>query len=145
MMRVQHSEASHVKRQLRSISLRIDPPLADADVNTLFARSWPKHVTRSFSAVLERSLGYVAAFDDDRLVGFVNVATDGGVHAFLLDATVDPDYRRQGVGTALVRAAVSVAAERKCEWLHVDFEPSLASFYGVCGFTPTSAGLVRLS
>ena len=40
--------------------------------------------------VLERSLTWVTAHEGDRLVGFVNVAWDGGVHAFLLDTTVHP-------------------------------------------------------
>jgi GNAT superfamily N-acetyltransferase len=129
---------------MTSISLRTNPVLTDAGLNALFARSWPEHRARPFTPVLARSLCYVAAFDADRLIGFVNVATDGGAHAFLLDVTVDPDYRRQGTGTALVRAAISITAETHCEWLHVDYEASRTSFYRACGFTPTSAGLVRL-
>jgi hypothetical protein len=30
-------------------------------------------------------------------------------------------------------------------WLHVDFEPHLEGFYRGCGFTPTPAGLIRLT
>ena len=44
--------------------------------------------------MLARSLTYVAAYDTvgggEQLVGFVNVAWDGGIHAFLLDTTVHP-------------------------------------------------------
>jgi hypothetical protein len=32
-----------------------------------------------------------------------------------------------------------------CEWLHVDFDPHLRSFYfAACGFMPTDAGVIRL-
>lgn len=79
-----------------------------------------------------------------RLIGFVNVAWDGGLHAFLLDTCVDPDRRSTGVGSALVRRASGAAREFGCAWLHVDFEPQLARFYARCGFSPTSAGLLRL-
>lgn len=79
------------------------------------------------------------------LVGFVNVAWDGGDHAFLLDTTVRPDLRRAGIGTELARIAVRHAANAGCEWLEVDFEEHLAAFYlDACGFRPTRAGLIRL-
>ena len=97
-------------------------------------------------ARLERhSLGWVCAREDGRLVGFVNVVWDGGVHAFVLDTVVAPPQRRRGVGSALIRTAVEEARASGCEWLHVDFEPHLRSFYfGVCGFSETSAGLIAL-
>jgi GNAT superfamily N-acetyltransferase len=94
--------------------------------------------------VLERSLAHVGAFDGNRLVGFVNVAWDGGVHAFLLDTSVDKDYQRQGIATLLVKAAEKAARERGAKWLHVDFEPHLRDFYRGCGFRPTEAGLIAL-
>jgi GNAT superfamily N-acetyltransferase len=94
--------------------------------------------------VLKRSLAHVGAYDGDRLVGFVNVAWDGGVHAFLLDTTVHPDVQRQGIATSLVRRAAELAGERGAEWLHVDYEPHLESFYRGCGFRPTGAGLIAL-
>jgi|GEM_PF-3953377 len=52
--------------------------LEDATLNELFARSWPGHISRPFAGVLARSLGFIGAFDSGQLVGFVNVATDGG-------------------------------------------------------------------
>jgi GNAT superfamily N-acetyltransferase len=78
------------------------------------------------------------------LIGFVNVAWDGGAHAFLLDTTVHPDFRRRGIATELVRRVAEAARARGAEWLHVDFEPHLETFYRGCGFAPTAAGLLRL-
>lgn len=95
--------------------------------------------------VRPRSLGWVTAHDDDTLVGFVNVITDGGLHAFILDTAVAASHRHRGIGTGLVRRATVRAREADCEWLHVDFERALSDFYlGSCGFSPTSAGLIRL-
>ena len=79
-----------------------------------------------------------------RLVGFINVATDGGAHAFLLDPTVDPEYRRRGIGQSLVERAIAAARGPNCEWVHVDYEPNLAAFYARAGFRPTEAGLLHL-
>ena len=88
--------------------------------------------------------GWVCATDGARLVGFVNVAWDGGAHAFLLDTSVHRDYQRQGIGTALVREAIALARDGGAEWLHVDYEEGLEPFYRGCGFRPTPAGVLYL-
>jgi GNAT superfamily N-acetyltransferase len=93
----------------------------------------------------DHSLGWVCAYDDTDLVGFVNVAWDGGFHAFVLDMLVAATHRRRGVGTELVAIASAQARGAGCEWLHVDFDPELRDFYiESCGFTATGAGLIAL-
>jgi ribosomal protein S18 acetylase RimI-like enzyme len=96
--------------------------------------------------VRPHSLGWVTArLHEGTLVGFVNVAWDGGDHAFLLDTKVHPSRQRRGIGTELVRLAAQHAAAAGCEWLEVDFDEELAPFYcEACGFAPTSAGLLHL-
>lgn len=111
---------------------------------TLWTLAWgeagPTNLKR-----LDHSLTWVCAYDGLQLIGFVNVAWDGGVHAFLLDTTVHPEFQRRGLGRELVRRAAEVAREQGMDWLHVDFEPHLLSFYRACGFGPTETGLMRLS
>jgi GNAT superfamily N-acetyltransferase len=92
------------------------------------------------------SLGWIAARTSDGiLVGFVNIAWDGRDHAFLLDTKTRCEWQRRGVGTELVGRAAHHAKAAGCEWLHVDFEPHLRSFYiDACSFRPTDAGLIHL-
>lgn len=92
------------------------------------------------------SLGWIAARDGDGvLVAFVNVAWDGGDHAFLMDTKTRADWQGKGVGTEVVRRAAAHAKAAGCEWLHVDFRPDLARFYfDACGFRSTDAGLIHL-
>jgi ribosomal protein S18 acetylase RimI-like enzyme len=92
------------------------------------------------------SLGWVAARSEGgELIGFVNVAWDGGDHAFLIDTKVRPDHQRRGIGTELVLIAAMHAKEAGCEWLEVDFDEPLAPFYlRACGFVSTPAGLLHL-
>jgi ribosomal protein S18 acetylase RimI-like enzyme len=127
------------------ISYRISPVVANDALNALFAAAWPDHVGSDFAPVLSRSLAYVCAYQQDRLIGFVNLAWDGGIHAFLLDTTVHPAFQRRGIGRELVLRAAQAASARGMEWLHVDYEPHLESFYSSCGFRHTEAGLLRLS
>ena len=95
--------------------------------------------------VRRHSLGWVCAYDGERLAGFVNVPWDGGQHAFLVDTVVAAGARGAGVGTALVATAAAEARRAGCHWLHVDFLPKLSAFYlQACGFRPTAAGLLEL-
>ncbi|MEK8169255.1 GNAT family N-acetyltransferase [Streptomyces sp. M19] len=132
------------------LTVSVRPELSDAALNELFAAAWPDHEPIAFAPVLARSLVWIGAHRHTgphpapRLVGYVNVAGDGGAHAFVLDTTVHPDERRRGLGVRLVRAAAEEATRRGAEWLHVDYEPHLAPFYERCGFRPTAAGLLRL-
>jgi len=126
-------------------ALSVRQPLTDTELNTLFAAAWPDHRPARYGPVLQRSLTWITARSDDRLVGFVNVATDGGAHAFLLDTTVHPDWQRHGIGRRLVVAAIDEARTSGMTWLHVDYEPHLDRFYRGCGFRPTDAGLLHLA
>ncbi len=122
----------------------LNPPIDNDALNELYRVSWPRHVDADHSPVLERSLAHIWAYAGERLVGFIYVAWDGGVHAFLLDPTVHPDFRRRGLGLALVKRAEQAAKEAGCEWLHVDYEDDLHPFYNAAGFRSTKAGLIRL-
>ncbi len=121
----------------------------DAALSRLHARAFdfPEGTVTPWRRRLERhALTWIGAFAGDTLVGFVQVAWDGGAHAFLLDTAVDPAHQRRGIGAGLVAAAVEDVTAAGCEWLHVDFEPHLAGFYtGRCGFRGTAAGVRRLS
>jgi ribosomal protein S18 acetylase RimI-like enzyme len=120
------------------------PDLSDIELNDLFTASWSAHTVRAFGPILQRSLTYFGAYQDSQLVGFVNVAWDGGDHAFLLDPTVLPACRRRGIGLALIAAAIIASTTRGAEWLHVDYDPALDGFYRKAGFRPTHAGLIHL-
>ena len=67
------------------------------------------------------SLGWVVARDEGSLIGFVNVVSDGLVHAWLQDTMVATTARRLGVGTRLVEVARDGAKSAGCEWMHVRF------------------------
>lgn len=119
----------------------------NAEVNALHAEGFDHAPLTDdwWTQVNRHSLGWVCAREGGELVGFVNVAWDGGIHAFILDTLVTARFRRRRVGTELVAVAAREARAAGCEWLHVDFEEHLRGFYfDACGFMPTHAGLISL-
>ena len=131
-----------------SISYAVRRPVDNASLDALHAEGFEHHVVgHDWTSQLEHSLLWVTAHDGERLVGFVNVAWDGGVHAFLLDTAVSSGMRHRGIGARLVAEAIDACRARGgLEWLHVDSsEELMRDFYGPAGFHPTPAGLVRLA
>jgi GNAT superfamily N-acetyltransferase len=120
-------------------------PLTDDEMVELVRSHGGAPVPGWWDRIQPFSLGWVTARADGTLLGFVNVAWDGGDHAFLLDTKTRGDHQREGIGAMVVAAAAARARAAGCEWLHVDFRPELRSFYvGACGFRPTDAGLIHL-
>ncbi|CUX10321.1 MULTISPECIES: GNAT family N-acetyltransferase [Rhizobium/Agrobacterium group] len=119
----------------------------NAEVNALHAECFAHRLLADdwWSQVNRFSLGWVCTRHLGRLIGFVNIAWDGGVHAFVVDTMVSSAFQRQGIAKALIGEAVNQTKDTACEWLHVDFDPHLRQFYfDACGFRPTDAGLIAL-
>ncbi|MGH9060881.1 MAG: GNAT family N-acetyltransferase, partial [Acidimicrobiales bacterium] len=111
------------------IDYRWRAELTDAELAELTVSHGGRPETGWWDRVRGHSLGWTSAHSGGRLVGFANVAWDGGDYAFLLDPKVRPEHQRHGIATELVRRAADGARSAGCEWLHVDFEPHLRPFY----------------
>lgn len=132
-------------RENPSVTVTWRGPVSDDEMGELVASHGGTPVPGWWDRIRPHSLGWVTARAGGALVGFVNVAWDGGDHAFLIDTKTRGDRQREGIGARVVRAAAEGARAAGCEWLHVDYRPELRSFYvGACGFRETDAGLVHL-
>lgn len=129
-----------------ALNFRVRGPVVDDELTALHEAAFDEAPTGSATPWTERlarhSITWVTAVESDSLVGFINVVGDGGTHAFLLDTVVSPACQSRGIGRRLVAEAEIASRSQGCEWLHVDYEPTLADFYErVCGFRKTDAGL----
>ena len=96
-------------------------PVSDAELVDLTQSHGGEAEAGWWDRVRTHSLGWVTARTAAaELVGFVNVAWDGGAHAFLIDTKTRPTHQRQGLGVAVVNRAIAEAQAAGCEWLFVD-------------------------
>ena len=77
---------------------------------------------------------------DDRLVGFARAISDGVATAYLSSVMVDPDYRRRGVGRAMIELITRGRDEVKFV-LHS--RRDAPAFYAAVGFVPATDMMVR--
>jgi GNAT superfamily N-acetyltransferase len=135
---------------VRTVEIEWRGPFTSREANALHAEAFGTRVFTDTEwnwrdQVAAHSLGWVTAREGEELVGFVNVISDGVVHAWLQDVMVAAASRHRGVGRRLVTAARDGARAAGCDWLHVDLADDLAGFYlDACGFSPARAGLMAL-
>jgi GNAT superfamily N-acetyltransferase len=113
--------------------------LSPAEVNAAYAwADWPEREPWRLEA-LGRSCTWLAARDTDgALVGVARVLDDGALHATVWDVIVRPDRRREGIGTALVRAALDRCADRRL--IALVSTPDAVPFFAAMGFLTESHG-----
>lgn len=127
-----------------TIEIRVDPHPTHRELSDLWRATWEIDGIDDFRSILTRSLTHAGAYLNGEIVGFANLAWDGGIHGFLTDVCVHPNYRDHGIGQSLVEQIVAIARKRNIEKIHADFDPHLRDFYLSCGFKPTDAGVLDL-
>jgi len=83
--------------------------------------------------LLGGSLWYRSAYDAVRLAGLIRVIGDDCSIAYIQDILVDPAYQRQGIGTALVQAALARFASVRQVVLVTDDSAATKAFYESVG------------
>jgi GNAT superfamily N-acetyltransferase len=123
-------------------------PIKNREVNSLHVEAFgaENSTETDWISLLEgNSFGWVTARDGPRLVGFVNVISDGQTHAWIQDVMVFSGSRHLGIGSKLLEVAREASKKAGLICLRVDFEEHLGRFYfQACGFQPTAAGIINL-
>ena len=86
------------------------------------------------AAALGNSCAVCVAYCDGKVVGMGRALGDGISDAYIQDVVVDPDFRRRGVGGAIVRTLVAELRTRGVDWIGLVGEPGTEEFYRSLGF-----------
>ena len=100
------------------------------------AVGWASYTTDpdALEAAVDGSTRVVTARYDGDLLGLARVLSDGASVAYLQDVLVRPELQREGVGRALVQAAMEPFAHVRQQVLLTDDEPRQRSFYESLGY-----------
>lgn len=131
-----------------SVRLARAGELPEAELLTLYRTAgWlgEEEDSSFLSVVAEKSALLAAAFEDEggRLIGMARALSDGVSDAYLQDVAVLPEYRRRGVGGALVRLLVRELRKSGVDWIGLIGEPGSIDFYRELGFE-TLSGFVPM-
>lgn len=89
---------------------------------------------------LMTSYCHIAAYDGERLVGYIDCVSNGVTDAYIQDLTVSPDCQGRGIGTGLMNRMIEYLRSRHIYMISVIYEESLRPFYERFGFRGMLSG-----
>jgi spermidine synthase len=122
-----------------TVTVRLVTELPLGALRALYeAAGWwgPRDTEETVAAILRGSACVAAAFSGEGLIGFGRVLSDSCSDAFVQDVFVLPEWRGQGVGSALVAALCGWCRERGMGWIGLVAQPGTEGLYRRLGFTP---------
>jgi ribosomal protein S18 acetylase RimI-like enzyme len=89
---------------------------------------------RLFEALSE-SRCMVSVYQNETLVGFGRLISDGILHALIIDVIVLPEYQRKGIGQAIMDRLMEYCRTRDIKDVQLFCAQGKAVFYEKLGFT----------
>jgi ribosomal protein S18 acetylase RimI-like enzyme len=77
---------------------------------------------------------YICCYEKNKLIGFLDVVSNGVTDAYIQDVIVNPEYQGKGIGTNLMNNAIKKLKEDNIYMISVIFDESLLHFYKKFGF-----------
>jgi len=84
---------------------------------------------------LSNSYYTVSAYEDNKLVGFGRIVSDGVIHAMIYEMIVDPDYQGEGIGSNILNMLVEKCLKNKIRDIQLFCAKGKKVFYERHGFT----------
>ena len=105
---------------------------------------WEINPIEKLENSLSLSWGWITARDEsNKLVGFVQILSDGIKHAYILRLIVDKEYQGQGIGTTIVENMMSLLNKNKLNPILIT-KPTEEAFYNKFGLSRTNNGFISL-
>ena len=124
-----------------STILSFDRPVPPADLKQLLTQAdWASdRSVDELAAMLEVTPVVLGAWEQDRLVGFLRVLTDGRYRALVDDVIVDKRLRGGGLGSQMMQAVAERLAD--VDEIFLRCESELVPFYRRLGYRAISTCL----
>lgn len=112
--------------------------------NLLKTVGWGINSPQKLQESLNLSWGWITVRDDaNKLIGFVQVLSDGIKHAYILRLLVHSEYQGKGIGTKIMENLMDLLGENGLSPVLLT-KPSEETFYSKFGLSRSNKGFISL-
>ncbi|MBT4077715.1 MAG: GNAT family N-acetyltransferase [Gammaproteobacteria bacterium] len=83
---------------------------------------------------VKNSFSVISVYENNQLIGFGRIVSDGVVYATIYDVIVSPNWQKQGIGSTIVRKLVSQCEFNDIRSIHLFAAKGAENFYKNLGF-----------
>lgn len=97
----------------------------------------------NYQTVLEKSYAHYSILEQQELIAFARVISDGAIYALIVDVMVHPTFQTRGVGTKMLEFVLEDLKLEGIRSVNVIFDAKLEKFYESLGFEMLIAGTIK--
>ncbi|MBQ7821040.1 MAG: GNAT family N-acetyltransferase [Clostridia bacterium] len=126
------------------MTYKTNSPISASDVADLRQAVGWNRIEESLQSALSASFCHIAAYDKNKLIGFVDCVSNGVTDAYIQDLMVHPDYQGKGIGSQLMDRTTEYLKEKHIYMISVVYDKSLKGFYERFGFFGMLSGQMQI-
>jgi spermidine synthase len=90
--------------------------------------------SEQISNLISGSFCFLTAWNEDKLVGFGRVISDGFNDGYIQDVYVDENFRKQGIAGNIISKLTEYCKEKNINWIALIAAPGSVTLYEKFGF-----------
>jgi N-acetylglutamate synthase-like GNAT family acetyltransferase len=98
-----------------------------------------------YQTALEQTFAHYSILEQQELIAFTRVISDGAIYALIVDVMVQPTFQAKGLGKKVLEFVLEDLKLEGIRSVHVVFDAKLEEFYAALGFEMLMAGTFRNS
>jgi GNAT superfamily N-acetyltransferase len=96
-----------------------------------------------YQTALKQSFAHYSILEQQELIAFARVISDGEIYAFLVDMMVRPAFQTRGVGSRMLEFVIEDLKLAGIKSVNVIFDAKLEKLYEAFGFEMLNAGTIK--
>ncbi|MGL1893675.1 MAG: GNAT family N-acetyltransferase [Spirochaetaceae bacterium] len=114
-------------------------------LSKLYSKTWftPNRTINDINIMLKNSYLTLAFVENDQLIGFCRVISDGIYKAFIFDVIVHEDYQNRGIGKQIMNSLMNHESLIDVGHMELYCPEGITGFYKKLGFETRTSLLLR--
>jgi GNAT superfamily N-acetyltransferase len=96
-----------------------------------------------YQTALEKSFIHYSILEQQELIAFARVISDGAIYALIVDVMVYPAFQARGIGTKMLEFVLEDLKLAGIKSVNVIFDARIERFYESLGFEMLLAGTIK--